>query len=79
MRSPQRYGRGRLREPAAKNFRPTENDLDHRVKWSPRAIEHLMIAGAGPPQVRPASIEPHGRSLFDRMRYRPRAARGTIC
>jgi hypothetical protein len=61
------------------NFQPTENDLDHRVKWSPRAIDPLMIAGVGPPQVRPERIEPHGRSLFDRMRHRLRAARDAVC
>ena len=51
----------------------TENDLDHRVKWSPRAIQPLVIAGA---QVRPERIGPHDRSLFDRMRYHLRPREG---
>jgi hypothetical protein len=43
----------------------TENDLDHRVKWSPKAIQPLVIAGVGPPQARPERIELHDCGSFD--------------
>ena|SRR5436305_8700584 len=46
MPPPQGYGRGRLTRAGRHAFRHTENNLDHRVKWFPRATEALMIAGA---------------------------------
>ena len=46
MPPPQGYGRGRLTRAGRHALRHTENNLDHRVKWFPRATEALMIAGA---------------------------------